>query len=40
MSNLYSNEENDFSEEKTTENEGFCSTVLQSFQFEPKHNKK
>ena len=40
MSDLRFNEENDYSEENTSDNEDFRSTILQSFQFEPKQKKK
>ena len=40
MSDLCFNEENDYSEENTSDNEDFRSTILQSFQFEPKQKKK
>ena len=36
MSDLYFNEENDYSEENTSENEDFRSTILQPFQCEPE----
>ena len=36
MSDLYSNEESDYSEENTSEDEDFCCTILKSFQFEPE----
>ena len=36
MSDLYFNEETDYSEENTSDNEGFGSTILQVFQFEPE----
>ena len=39
MSYLYFNEENDYSEENTSENEAFCSTIFQPFQFEPEQKK-
>ena len=39
MSDLYFNEESDFSEENTFENEIFHSTILQPFQFEPEQRK-
>ena len=39
MSDLYFNEESDFSEESTFENEIFRSTILQPFQFEPEQRK-
>ena len=35
MSDLYFNEETDYSEENTSDNEDFGSTILQLFQFEP-----
>ena len=34
MSDLRFNEENDYSEENTSDNEDFRSTILQSFQFD------
>ena len=39
MSDLYFNEENDLSEENASENEGFCSTILQPFLFEREQKK-
>ena len=39
MSDLYFNEEIDYSEEKENNNEDFCSTILQVFQFEPEQKK-
>ena len=39
MSDLYFNKESDNSEENTTENEDFHSTILQPFQFEPEQKK-
>ena len=36
MSHLYFNEESDYSEENACDNEVFCSTILQSFQFDPE----
>ena len=39
MSDLCFNEESD-SEENTSDNEDFRSTILQSFQFEPEQKKK
>ena len=36
MSDLYFNEESDYSEENKKDNEDFRSTILQPFQFEPK----
>ena len=39
MSDLYFNEESDYSEENTCENEDFRSILLQLFQFEPKQRK-
>ena len=39
MSDLYFTEERDCSEENTSDNEGFCSTILQPFQFEPEQEK-
>ena len=35
MSDLYFNEESDYSEENASDNEGYRSTIFQSFQFEP-----
>ena len=40
MSDLYFNEESDYSEENTSDNEYFCSTILQPFQFEHEQKKK
>ena len=40
MSDLYFNEESDCSEEYTSDNENFHSTILQPFQFEPTKKKK
>ena len=39
MSDLYFNEENDQSEETTSDNEDFRSTILQPFQFKPEQKK-
>ena len=39
MSDLYFNEESDYSEENTSDNEDFPSTILQSVQFEPEQKK-
>ena len=39
MSHLYFNKENDYSVENTNENEDLHSTILYSFQFEPKQKK-
>ena len=39
MSDLYLNEESDYSEENTSDNEDFQSIILQPFQFEPKQTK-
>ena len=39
MSNLYFNEEWDYSEENTSDNEDLRSTILQPFQFEPEQRK-
>ena len=39
MSDLYFNEESDYSEEKTSENDDIRSTILQPFLFEPAQNK-
>ena len=36
MSDLYFNAESDYSEENTSDNEHFRSTILQPFQFEPE----
>ena len=36
MQHLHFNEESDNSEERTSGNEDFCSTILQPFQFEPE----
>ena len=36
MSHLYFNVESDYSEENACDNEVFCSTILQSFQFDPE----
>ena len=38
MSDLYFNEESDYSEENTSDNEAFSSTIHQPFQFE--HEQK
>ena len=35
----YFNEESDYPEESTSDNEHFCSTILQPFQFEPKQKQ-
>ena len=40
MSHLYFNEESDYSEENTSDNEGFCSAILQQFQFESEQKKR
>ena len=40
MSDLYFNEESDCSEEYTSDNENFHSTILQPFQFEPTKKQK
>ena len=40
MSDLYLNEESDYSEENTSDNEDFRSAIFQPFQFEPKQKKK
>ena len=37
---IYFNEESDYSEENTSGNEDFCSTILQSSQFDPEQTKK
>ena len=39
MSDLYFNEESDYSEENTSDNEDFRSTILQPVQFEPEQKK-
>ena len=39
MSDLYFNKESDYSEENTSDNEDFHSTILQLFQFEPEQKK-
>ena len=39
MSELYFNDESDNSEENTSDNEDFRSTILQPFQFEPEQEK-
>ena len=39
ISDLYFNEKSDYSEENTSDNEVFCSTILQPFQFEPEQKK-
>ena len=39
MSDLYCNEESDYSEDNTSDNENFSSTILQPFQFEPEKEK-
>ena len=39
MSDLYFNDESDYSEENTSDNENFRSTVLQPFQFNPEQKK-
>ena len=36
LSDLYFNEESYYSEEKTTDNEDFCYTIFEPFQFEPE----
>ena len=36
MSNLYFNEESDYSEVNTSDNSDFGSTILQTFQFNPE----
>ena len=40
ISDLYFDEESDCSEENTSDNKDFRSTILQPLQFEPKHEKK
>ena len=39
MSDLYFNEEIDYSEENTSDNEDFRSTIVQPFQIEPEQEK-
>ena len=39
MSDLYFNEESDYSEENTSDNEDFRSTILQPFQLDPEQEK-
>ena len=39
MYDLYFSEECDYSEENTSDNEGFRSTILQPFQFEPEQKR-
>ena len=39
MSDLYFIEESDYSDKNTSNNEDFCSTILQPFQFEPEQEK-
>ena len=39
MSDLYFNEESDYSEQNTSDNEDFRSTILQPFKFEPEQKK-
>ena len=39
MSDFYFNEESDYSEEDTNDNEDFCSTIFQPFQFVPEQKK-
>ena len=39
MSNLYFNEESDYSEKNTCHNKVFRSTILRTFQFEPEQEK-
>ena len=39
ISDLYFNEESDYSEESTSSNEVFHSTILQKFYFEPEQKK-
>ena len=39
MSDLYFNDESDYSEENTSDNENFRSTALQPFQFNPEQKK-
>ena len=40
MSDLYFNDESDYSEENTSDNENFRSTVLQPFQSNPEQKKQ
>ena len=40
MPDLYFNEESDYSEENTSNNEDFRSTIFQLFQFEPEQKKR
>ena len=40
MSNLYFSEESDYSEENTSDNNDFRSTILQPFQFEPEQKRE
>ena len=40
MSDLYLNDESDYSEENTSDNENFPSTILQPFQFNPEQKKQ
>ena len=40
MSDLYFNEDSDYSEGNTSDNEDFRSTILQPFKFEPEQEKK
>ena len=39
MSDLYFKEESDYSEENTSDNEAFRSTIHQVFQFEPEQKR-
>ena len=39
ISDLYFSEERNYSEENTSDNENFCPTILQTFQFEPEQKK-
>ena len=40
MTDLYFNEESDYYQENTSDNEDFCSSILQPYQFELKQTKK
>ena len=39
MSDLYFNEESDYSKENTGDNEDFCPIIFQRFQFEPEQKE-
>ena len=39
MLDLYFNDERDYSEENTSDNEDFCSTIFQPFQFEQQKKR-